>query len=272
LSTKIHNGFVFDTADLFKIHSYIKKFARELGPLIRDQYGEMLYHKAVYRIDELLINKKVEQYKNPLSAASREFRDRVEKIRVNRMRDPEIDFEFNITFYPLAKKKKVLGLVSCEQQEWVDLWMDKPFVTGYNYWNNIDKPDDIPTREWNTRKRDWDKVLRQDHVDGTLTNGGFTYECVHEAFRYACYPKRDKVNRAWIPTRSQRANRLAKDDLFKDYRRIKRISLKKQPFSHYMDYLNWINKDTKGKKLLKQRVQELKAKLEKITVTTLYGK
>ena len=47
------------------------------------------------------------------------------------------------------------------------------WVEEYGYWNNTDKPDEIPQREWTRRKKAWDSVLQCNSLERKLQLVGF---------------------------------------------------------------------------------------------------
>jgi len=74
------------------------------------------------------------------------------------MRDPILDWSFEMTFHPLACGK-ILGITYTEQPDFQQAWLDKWFVEEYFYFDNTDKPEAITDADWEQRERDWEEAL-----------------------------------------------------------------------------------------------------------------
>lgn len=72
-------------------------------------------------------------------------------------RMPMVDTDFSLSLIPCGNY--TLGIVYTENRAWFQEWLKQPGVSEYGYWNNTDKPDEISTREWSQRRRNWNRVL-----------------------------------------------------------------------------------------------------------------
>ena len=71
-----------------------------------------------------------------------------------------INFNFTISLIP-EKNGYVYGYYFADhQKEYFE--MIEPFVEDYHYQNQCDKPDNISNREWNNRRKKWNKLLGYD--------------------------------------------------------------------------------------------------------------
>jgi hypothetical protein len=69
------------------------------------------------------------------------FRDEaVERRRGHRT--PLCDPTFAMSFLP-HPDSRILGISHCEQDDWKERWLARPFVRDYAYWNNTDRPDGL---------------------------------------------------------------------------------------------------------------------------------
>lgn len=84
-----------------------------------------------------------------------------------------INFNFTISLIP-EKNGYVYGYYFADhQKEYFE--MIKPFVEDYHYQNQCDKPDNISNREWNNRRKKWDKLLGYD----SFTQRAFSFVVVN---------------------------------------------------------------------------------------------
>lgn len=97
--------------------------------------------------------------------------DRRRKIKNTSHSDYAVDTDFQIVFFPQGKV--TLGIPFCEHRKWRDEWLKQPGVEEYGYWNNSDEPEGMPAREWNQRKKRWNKVF---DIHFTPAMAGFTVE------------------------------------------------------------------------------------------------
>ena len=79
------------------------------------------------------------------------------------------DYDFEVSLFP--RTRDTLAIPYTEEPRLLDWFFALPFVQEYGYWNNSDKPDSIPQREWGTRKRAWDRAFysRPNETDLTMT-------------------------------------------------------------------------------------------------------
>lgn len=81
-------------------------------------------------------------------------------------------FNFTISLIP-EKNGYVYGYYFADN---VKEYFEKiePFVEDYHYQNQCDKPDNISNREWNNRRKKWDKILGYD----SFTQRAFNFTVV----------------------------------------------------------------------------------------------
>lgn len=79
------------------------------------------------------------------------------------------DYDFEVSLFP--RTRDTLAISYTEEPRLRTWFFALPFVQEYGYWNNSDKPDSIPQREWGTRKRSWDRAFpfRPNETDLTMT-------------------------------------------------------------------------------------------------------
>lgn len=86
-----------------------------------------------------------------------------------------INFNFTISLIP-EKNGYVYGYYFADhQKEYFE--MIEPFVEDYHYQNQCDKPDNISNREWNNRRKKWDKLLGYD----SFTQRAFSFVIVNSS-------------------------------------------------------------------------------------------
>lgn len=99
------------------------------------------------------------------------FRKIIDSLNSTNRTILSIRFNFSIALIP-EKNGYVYGYYFVDYEEYFDLI--KPFVEDYHYQNQCDKPDNISNREWNNRRKKWDKLLGYD----TFSQRAFTFSMV----------------------------------------------------------------------------------------------
>lgn len=155
------------------------------------------------------------------------------------------DFDFNseIVMFPFTNRNTLLMTYSTNFTNFFSsLCNDKAFcdtyqLEEYHYQNQTDKPDEISARDWNKRKRDWDKVLKTSipSTDGIVINIIDSEIFIHSLFEN--YRKIRNEIVSMIPLRSARiknlAGELALDEYFEIYK--KENGIEESSYSDVMD-------------------------------------
>jgi hypothetical protein len=100
-------------------------------------------------------------YRYPLSLAFRKTEERYREIQRTMHRDPEIDFDVTVSLLPIQMKRgmKILAYFSSEMNEFENLFNTCNEVSFYGYWNNQERPDNLTSKQWKQRKKDWDTAI-----------------------------------------------------------------------------------------------------------------
>lgn len=266
MSTKIYYGFRFTTMDFRRIHKYLMEFRAELEPLVQDKYAQFLAYRCATMYDRLIMGMHPgcdkDDSRNPCShgvfvEAFQEFEERRREVAKTGLRDPIIDLEVSMAIIPIPMK--TLGIIYTEQNEFRELWFNKPFVKEYGYWNNTDMPEELTTRQWNRREKDWDAAL--EHFDGIPSMNGFGIDCTA---KYAGRPDAEQVL-SLMPPHSKRAKSIAKSKMFDDRIKKKFKSKKKIDLDVWMKehraFNRYVTHNTYGQEALKRRIQAAKKAL-----------
>lgn len=246
MSTKIYSGFKFADPDLSVIHRHIMDWRNELRPLQQRATDAFVAEIAINMFDAERMRPGSHTGKSPLMEAISTLWDRQAEVKKTQRRDPLVDFEFTISLMPF--EGQVYGITYTEQRAWQTLWMDKPFVLDFCYWDNTDPPEELPEEEWEERGRVWSKIL-----DGAIMTApsmaGFSADCTHESLM----PDSDNVV-AVLPTHEERVARRAR--FATAAARVKTLEAEKGPpatsyegTAYSLDAMEWLQTED-GRKAL----------------------
>jgi hypothetical protein len=202
MSTKIFNGFRFADPDLATIHRQIMEWRAELRPLHQQAANRFVAELAIAAIDEERLRPGSHSGQIPVMEGISKLWDMQAEVRKTQRRNPAVDFEFTISLMPF--EGQVYGIVYSEQQEWLRLWMAKPFVIDFSYWDNTDPPEEVSEQDWAERGRVWDAILSE-AVFTAPSMAGFAADCTHEALS----PDIDNVVNE-LPSFQERISRTAR--------------------------------------------------------------
>jgi hypothetical protein len=166
MSTKIYTGFRINTSDFVLIRKRVRAFRKKvILPLANKMFDAFVEHGT----DE------------ERSARYKEWRDRRRVVETTMQRDPVVDTQFSLVFFP--RKNDCLGMSFSDHSDWHDLWIKSPGVSEYMYYNNTDEPEGLSRKAWKLREKAWDEVFAG---NSTPSMSGFTIDLVHE---YEPWPK-----------------------------------------------------------------------------------
>jgi len=267
MSTKIYTGFKFRNPHLLVIHHQIQAFRKELKALVLEKCSRLVAEMATHRIDRLAMGMKVQEPSSdcPLACAWSKLNEEKRKIDKTQERNPIFDFDFELAIFPLSEDK-VLGMYFTEQEDFRKLWLSKWFVEEYGYWDNTDKPDELSEKDWERRCRDWDKAL-PDYCAVPSLNG-YGADCTEKYYPVVHAAEALK----YIPNRRQRVRSIAKDRLWMQRSKRKKLVEVENFWKELREFSEWF-KSGKGKKAMKAMEAKVRAKIpRRITKSLLLGK
>ena len=165
MSTKIYNGYRFDTADFFEVHRRIEAFKEVARVAFRNRFHDVLTEKAVRYVDAVALDRfkgtDGTRHMTPLTAAWESISTSYKNIyaKGGGKRDPWHDFDAHISVFPT--RTHVLAMFYCEglNKKVVEAWENIEGIEYYGYWNNVDPPEDVSEKDWEARGKEWDEVL-----------------------------------------------------------------------------------------------------------------
>lgn len=98
----------------------------------------------------------------PLSEALREVTAAAKSIRTTGQRNPDLDFQCEVTFLadPNHDPAHILYvLLFTERDDYTRAFEAMPQVSEYAYWNHSDRPEHLTDEQWEERRITWDRVL-----------------------------------------------------------------------------------------------------------------
>ena len=182
MSTKIYYGFEFVGVDMHQIHQHLMEFREELAPLVKEKCVKRCMWKVVSWLDRLSCGLKTEpeSFSSGLMVqAHDEMRDEFREFEDSLYRNPLIDYTFDISI--LFGGGKILGIPFVEQRDFRELWLSKPFIAEYGYWNNTDRLEGLTQEEWDVRGDVWEEALPGVGVPAMC---GFTAQLVDAYYGY----------------------------------------------------------------------------------------
>lgn len=156
MSTNIGNGRII-RAPIKRAYDLLINAKPEAEKIGRDaQIGWMAHHAAdlIDKSDmtgEILPNA-------PLVEAWTALLDAEKEIKINGLRNPDCDFEFELWLFPVSNNRTML-IVQTERREFSQ-WLDGlGFVDNYAYWDSTDPDEAVSPQAWRRRQQDWERVL-----------------------------------------------------------------------------------------------------------------
>lgn len=179
MSTKIYNGFKVKGLTFHEVHKRLDEFRDKHKAYFEELFLTPVIHRAVENFDEHTLGRVSKR--NSLIKLYMEDQES-KSITTGRARGAL----YEVALLPISPRK-ILGMTFAKgnghnlllQEDWVEEW---------GYFNNTDKPETIPEREWTQRRKEWDKALGE---TGVPANEGYCRVVIE----VPPLPGRDMVNR-----------------------------------------------------------------------------
>ena len=216
MSTKIYNGFKFKTNDIQELHNHMNDLRKEFRQIADGMLLDQMTEDCYSLFDRRTMNPEIVQ-EPVMTFVINEMYKRQEEVRVKQVRDPSIDFSFEICVYP--HNGEFYGQFFTEQGMLSKILKEKDFYEDFTYWNNVDEPEGMSAEEWQARSDTWDEILEP--YDYVPSRAGFTYEIVPLSGLINLVPQQIIDNAPGIIVR---AERIAKDNVYKKYAENRKIN------------------------------------------------
>jgi hypothetical protein len=160
MSTKIYNGYKIKSKNFQILHDFAIHF-RDKARKIHEKQIKWYYASLAvgFHDDKKFRGINTQTNNTPAYHAWREISNRqIEIVRTNK-RDPFVDIYSSLTIAPAPNARHSLARLFTENTNVRKAFEDHPLITPYPYWDNTDKPDEIPEAEWDKRAKDWDRII-----------------------------------------------------------------------------------------------------------------
>lgn len=246
MSTNIHTGVKFKTGSIFEIKEKLKQFKDDyLVPEIEKDVFKLLVYQIVDAMDREKMGESgiiLDRGDSLSSQFVLDFTHRQAEIRRTKMRDPEVDFSFEVAILPHLESGELLGIVYSEKSKFFDKFLELDFVEPFPYWNSTDRPDELTDEEWEKRGEIWDEACPTAPIEcGFSTNlislERFTYGLGFSELKAEDYKE-------YYPPKNIRVKKLAKDGMYKIFgesmeeEEIEAL-LEKGPGTYHSKFLRW---------------------------------
>lgn len=190
MSTKIYDAFRVKTngkmANLNQLMDISADIKKEVVEMAADYISKRIATRVQYYYDlyeyygeDILKSETIgEDLKTTLNRIKNNESDAVLYCReysqlIKEIQDEPYEYTYTkILFIPCGRLTLAMYF---GQSEYIDTIINNENFEDYHYQNQTDKPDDVSTRAWNKRKRDWDKAIGPDYIP---INHGFEYTLV----------------------------------------------------------------------------------------------
>jgi hypothetical protein len=211
MSTKIYNGIKFNTNNIETLHQHMNELREEFGVIRDKNLLNELTESCFSLYDRRTITPPTIDYQPVMNQVHADYYNRQEEVRIKQVRDPSVDFSFEICVFPY--NNEFYGMFFTEQKEFSDILQSKDYVEYFGYWDNVDPDEDVSESDWELRGKIWDKLLGEDAIP---SRHGFTYEIVPltsvELYNITAQLIIDNA-----PDIITRAEHIARDNVYKKY-------------------------------------------------------
>lgn len=266
--------------DYKELEDYLKK-------CYRMQYSIEKISNTRYGAIDIDINKAIETLSSSYYSAFTLMNNILEKDlefseKQKDIMSIESDMESTLVLFPITKKKTLITTYSANFTNFFRRLCDdgsfceKYGLEEYHYQDQTDKPDDISSRAWAQRRKDWDKAL----PTGLPSSDGMVIKLLDaETFTTSLFLKRKEIKELVmnkIPPRSARVDKLTKSntsdkywEIYKEKNKIAKCSYTEIMLSNGELRKKYKEKDSKIIDLINSTKREVEEYLPVITEENL---
>lgn len=168
MSTKIYNGYRVNISKVEDLITFCQKAKTALRKARDKEIAKYFVSKRLYSLDRQAVRPEYQKL------SYRDICKKLEEAKLENnkgVRNFEIEMTASAVFIP--RGRAFLVYFCCDNQEMTKAWQALEEVEDYHYQDQCDRPEELTSREWNKRKKDWDEALGPDWVPA---NHGLTFE------------------------------------------------------------------------------------------------
>lgn len=158
MSFMVPNGFRVDGTDMVAMQRLVSSFRRDLAPMAAETHASLISEIACRFIDEAYAGDRDWQ-PAPFNAACDHVDRERRELATGPHRKPRYDFGMTLYLLPDARTRCTYGTMASERSDWTQLWLSRPRVQPYGYWDNTDRDEDVPAADWRRRRDIWKRLL-----------------------------------------------------------------------------------------------------------------
>lgn len=268
MSTKIYNAYRFKKLTAEEMVSLATKLRKKLKPVLIEKVRSLVLINACKELDVRSKNQEYakQQTASPFRKAIKDLEERTKRIKDTKERDPEVDFNFEISFFP-TKKNGTLAMIFTEQKAFKDTFKKVREVQDFEYWDNADPLEGISRSDWKKRGRIWDQALN----DTTASKSGLSiiiFDGYFDTLREVLFPQLSDFEPFMksIPSFEERLRDEASDLVF--FERAKGVDVN-ESWRLFLDHKSYIETAEGSKALLHHKEQLSKKLIKKVTLDLL---
>lgn len=173
MSTKLYDGYRLRTSNIKQLNDALADFRARLTVAAQAEYSAAFGERASLYADARVAGVAITRTRgkgehaveedataNPASSAWQDFHDADREIRRTRQRNPEYDFQCELSVYPGAPWTFVYFIAE-PSRSYDEVWQTTPGVESYPYWDNTDPPDGWTYERWRrVRGGQWERRLK----------------------------------------------------------------------------------------------------------------
>lgn len=157
MSTKLYDGLIIDTDDIFD-------FTKRLHALVKQTFQEVARELVIEEITRIFDgNEPIDMAL--FYTAQEKWDERQGKLSRRSVFEDPLRFSLVMGKTPGGK---ILAYPYYGRNEYVEALLTMPEVSSYGYWNNTDQEEGITDEQWNERRQEWDSLI--DPEDGTFAH------------------------------------------------------------------------------------------------------
>lgn len=160
MNLSVPYGFRFEDPDLARIMGVLHAYHPIIHELSYVATRDFLARHCANAIDKAAL--KGRTLAAPFDEACAHLHARRERVRLEGMSDPQVDFSFEVTVVP--HEGDAYGLAVTEQRGWAKDFIASPGILDFRYWSggDEDRPPGVSLEEWRSREATWTAIVRRD--------------------------------------------------------------------------------------------------------------
>lgn len=275
MSISIVNGYKLPNMSVLELRRFCSELQERIKPTVAQYKGIVIatiatkvidiLHASPDMVESMIDEMNIQDDNEVILVAKLYATNQHRQVRLSGIRNPMFDLSCELIFIPI--EGAILALLYTEHHHFAQVVHNHPLTQEYIYFDGGDKPDDISTKDWNQRRKDWTEAMA-DHDVAPMA--GFSIQLI--GLELFDTPLSEVLKH--VPITEVRAYSTARRKLTDTYvnQGLAADATNEDIYTKHEEVSAWLDGDAEGMSILRNEVERVMPLLPEITSDLLSSK